>query len=79
MSEAKGMVKNMKKIRVIARERIINPETWRVHNDVGLMALNGYYENVFQVDDKYNETMFILELEENYPELKGQSFEIIEL
>ena len=37
----------MKKIRVIARERIVNPETLRVHNDAGRMALNGYYENVF--------------------------------
>jgi len=69
----------MKKIKVIARERIINPETWRVHNDSGLMALNGYYENVFQVDETFNQTMFILELEEKFPELKGRSFEIIEL
>lgn len=69
----------MKKIRVIARERIINPETRRVHNDAGLMALNGYYENVFQVDEAYNKTMFILELEEKFPELKGRSFEVIEL
>lgn len=69
----------MKKIRVIARERIINPETRRVHNDAGLMALNGYYENVFQVDETYNETKFILELEEKYPELKGRSFQITEL
>jgi hypothetical protein len=69
----------MKKIRVIARERIINPETRRIHNDAGLMALNGYYENVFQVDETYNETMFILELEEKYPELKGRSFQITEL
>ncbi|NCB43532.1 MAG: hypothetical protein EOM59_13080 [Clostridia bacterium] len=69
----------MKKIRVIARERIINPETWKVHNDVGLMALDGYYENVFQVDETYNKTMFILELEEKHPELKGRSFEIVEL
>jgi len=69
----------MKKIRVIAREMIINPETQKVHNNAGLMALNAYYENVFQVDEMYNKTMFILELEEKYPELKGRSFQIIEL
>ena len=69
----------MKKIRVIARERIINPETWKVHTDAGLMALNGYYENVFEVDDAYNKIMFILELEEKHSELKGRSFEITEL
>ncbi len=57
----------MKEIRVVAREMIINPETQKVHNDVGLMALNGYYEKVFQVDETYNKTMFILELEEQFP------------
>lgn len=69
----------MKKIRVIARERIIDPKTQKVHSDAGLMALNSYYENVFEVDEAYNKTMFILSLEEKHPELKGRSFEIIEL
>lgn len=69
----------MKKIRVIARERIINPRTGKVHTDAGLMALNGYYENLFEVDDAYNTTMFILGLEERNPELMGRAFEITEV
>lgn len=69
----------MKTIKVIARERIIDPTTGRCHNDTGLMALNGYYENVIDVEDDYNKTSLVLYLEETYPELKGRSFEIIEI
>lgn len=69
----------MKKIKVIARERIINPAAQKIFSDAGLMALNGYYENVFEVDENYNKTTFILELEEKHPELKGRYFKIIEL
>lgn len=68
-----------KKIRVIAREQIIDCKTGSVLDDTGLMALNGYYENVFEVDDKYDVQMFILELEEKHPELKGRTFNIIKL
>lgn len=69
----------MKNIKVIARERIIDPTAGRYHDDTGLMALNGYYENVIDVEDDYNKTSLVLHLEETYPELKGRSFEIIEI
>lgn len=36
-----------KHVKLIARERIINPSTGRVHDDIGLRALNGYYESPF--------------------------------
>ena len=35
----------MKKINIIARQRIIDPYTRKVHNDDGLRALNGYFED----------------------------------
>ena len=69
----------MKRIRVIARERIIDPSTMRIHTDAGLMALNGYWENVYEVDDDYSKTSFILDLEDKVPELRGRNFQIIEL
>lgn len=69
----------MKRVKVIARERIINPTTGRYHDDIGLMALNGYYENVVDVEDDYNKMSLVLHLEETHPELKGRSFEIIEI
>lgn len=69
----------MKRIRVIARERIINPSTMRIHTDAGLMALNGYWENVYEVEDDYSQTSFIDDLEGKNPELCGRDFQIIEL
>ena len=33
--------------KLIAREPIIDPSTGKVHNDNGLIALNGYYESPF--------------------------------
>lgn len=69
----------MKKIKVIARARIIDPKTKKYHDDVGLCALNGYYENVFMVQDDFDEIMFILALEEEFPELKNRSFYIEEI
>ncbi len=50
-----------------------------LHNDTGLIALNGYWENVYEVDDNYSKTSFILDLEESIPELRGRTFQIIEL
>lgn len=69
----------MKRIRVIARERIINPSTMRIHTDAGLMALNGYWENIYEVEDDYSQTSFIDDLEGKNPELCGRDFQIIEL
>lgn len=69
----------MKRIRVIARERIINPSTMRIHTDAGLMALNGYWENVYEVEDDYSQTSFIDDLEGKNPELCGRDFQIIEI
>ena len=36
----------MKKICIVARERIINPSTGKSHSDDGLRALDGYFEDV---------------------------------
>ena len=44
----------MKHIKIIARQRIIDPHTGKMHNDQGLMALNGYYESeIIEVEDSY--------------------------
>ena len=36
----------MKQIKVIARERITDPSTKKIHTDEGLRALDGYYEEI---------------------------------
>ena len=69
----------MKKIKIIAREKIINLRTGNVHSDEGLRALDGYFEEIHEVEDKYNSTSLILQYEELHPELKGWDFQIIEL
>lgn len=69
----------MKKIRIIARQRIINPHTMKVHDDNGLRALNGYYEDVITVEVPFYETSFVLQFEEAHPELKGWNFQLVEI
>ena len=69
----------MKKIGIIARQRIIDPRTMKVHSDAGLRALNGYYEDFVIIEVPFDKTSFILQYEEDHPELKGWNFQIIEL
>ena len=69
----------MKKIRIIARQRIINPHTMKVHDDNGLRALNGYYEDVITVEVPFDETSFVLQFEEAHPEIKGWNFQLVEI
>ena len=55
----------MKKYRIIARQRIIDPKTKRVHDDFGLMALNGYYEDIIEINEPIDEIMFHLQFHED--------------
>lgn len=68
----------MKLIRVIAREKIISP-TGNLCNDKAFKALDGYYEQVFSVEDNYNKDLFLSKLTEEMPELNNPIFEIIEI
>ena len=69
----------MKKIGIIARQRIIDPTTKKIHNDDGLRALNGYFEDVVLVEEPFDKTTFVLKYEEDHPELKGWRFQIIDI
>lgn len=70
----------MKKIKLIARERIINPATGKCHSDEGLMALNGYYETApFEVVDDFDPNTIVLKFEEKHPEYHSWNYQIIEL
>lgn len=69
----------MKKICIVAKERIINPSTGKIHSDDGLRALDGYFEDVIEVDDNYNEISLLLQYEEEHPEIKGWNFQITEI
>jgi len=69
----------MKKIKIIAREMIINPTTGRVHSDDGLRVLNGYFEDIKEVAENYDKLSLILQYEEQYPGIKGRNFQITEV
>lgn len=69
----------MKKVRIIARQMIISPETGEVHSDEGLRALNGYYEDIIQVPETYDSTRIVLNFENEHPEFYGWNFQIQEL
>lgn len=69
----------MKTIKIIGRAEIINCSMKRIHDDVGLMALDGYRSETFQVEDSYDKGALISEFERKHPEVKGGTFEVIEL
>lgn len=68
----------MKRIKLIARQRHIEPKTAKRYRDAKLMTVNAYYEDVFEVPDDFNKTMFLLRFEADHPEMKGWLFEITE-
>lgn len=69
----------MKHIRIIARQCIIDPHTGKLHNDQGLMALNGYYESeIIKVEDSYDKNTVILDFEKSHPDVKADTYEICE-
>lgn len=69
----------MKKLRVIARQRHIDPKTGKKYSDAKLVTVNAYYEDVIEVEDSYDKNMLPLQLGEQHPELSGWTFQIIEL
>ena len=69
----------MKRIAVIARQRIIDPKTWKIHTDEGLRALNSYYEDIVIVEEPFDETTFILQFEAEHPELRGWNFQLCKI
>ena len=68
----------MKKIKVIARDKTINPDMMQVYDDDGLRALNGYHEEIVPVDEPYDMDAFVQKYEEDHPELKGWIFQLFE-
>ena len=68
----------MKRIKLIASQRHIEPKTGKRYSDAKLMTVNAYYEDVFEVPDDFNKTMFLLQFEADHPEMKGWLFEITE-
>ena len=69
----------MRKIKIIAREKIINPSTRTIHSDEGLRALDAYREEVLEINENYNEDSVIEMFEEKYPEVKCWNLEIKEI
>lgn len=69
----------MKRIKLIARQKIMNYVTKSIHEDEGLRALGGYYEKVYEVKDDYNQEMFLSYFEDEHPEYRGWCYEIMEL
>ena len=68
----------MKKVKIIARQRIINFAESGIHSDEGLRALDSYFEVEKVVNEDSEKLSLIIQLEEQNPEIKGWDFEIIE-
>lgn len=69
----------MKKYRIIARQRIVDPKKRRIHDDFGLMALNGYYEDIIESDEPFDESVGFLRFEQEHPECRGWDIQVIEI
>ena len=70
----------MKHIKIIARQHIIDPHTGKLHNDQGLKVLNGYHESeIIEVEDLYDRNTVILNFEKLHPDIKADTYEICEL
>ena len=68
----------MKRIRLIARQRHLEPKTGKQYSDAKLMTVNAYYEDVFEGPEDFNKTMFLLRFEADLPEMNGWLFGIVE-
>lgn len=73
----------MKRVFLIARQNITNPNTRTIHSDEGLKSLGGYMEGrIREVPDNYNTHALaddmIAEFEEMHPDFFADCFEIKE-
>lgn len=69
----------MKTIKIVARQKIINPNTMQIHDDAGLKALDGYYEEILEVSDQVDIVKIAQNFEKNHPELSGWNIQIEEI
>ena len=66
----------MKKVLIVARERIFKNAGPEVHDDFGLRALNGYYEESLEVDDSLRNPEIVQQFIERNPQCANWSIEI---
>lgn len=66
----------MKHIKLVARQKIINPSTGEIYDDNGLRALNGYYEKVIEIDDSSDVRTVVSDYLDKHPELNGFDIKI---
>lgn len=69
----------MKKIKIIARQQIINTSTGMLHDDTGLKALNGYRELYAEVEDTHDIDAVIDKFIADNPEYRSGDFEIVDI
>lgn len=63
------------KIKIIGRKEIFDLYGNK-HNDDGLRALNGYYEELIETKEPFDEKQIILQFEERHPEFKNEEIEL---
>lgn len=66
----------MKKYHFIARQKINNPSTMKIHDDEGLKALDSYYEEWVISNTAESIEILLSRFEKNHPELAGWDIEI---
>ena len=68
-----------KRIGIIAREPIKDFSTGRRHTDAVLRMLDGYWENIYEVNENYDSALFIEALKKRFPEMRNWEFETVDL
>ncbi len=69
----------MKKIKIIARQNILNAYTKKPLDDQGLRALDGYFESeLYTVEDSYDADSLIEKFIKAHPEIKADTYTIFE-
>ena len=66
----------MNTIKIVARQKIVNPSTNKIHNDEGLMALDGYAEEYIEVSDEFDANNLIDDFLSKNPNFVGCSIQI---
>ncbi len=64
----------LKRIKIVARQMIIG-----IHNDDGLKALDGYYEEILEIINKFDPIRIVENFEKEHPEFASWDIQIEEV
>ena len=69
----------MKKIKIIARQKIINASTHKLFDDNGLKALDGYFECFVNAEDEHDIVAIEKQFIKDNPKFTDSNIELVVL